>query len=425
MKVEMNTQFLEALRLMEESGEPLFVTGRAGTGKSTLLHCFRYKTKKRVAVVAPTGVAALNVKGQTIHSFFGFPPAVTIDDARKEAMWNRDPELYRNLDTIVVDEISMVRADLIDAMDVFLRVIRRSALSFGGVQMIFIGDLYQLPPVVTRDERAFFTSVYPSPYFFDAHVFSGAASGVRVFELTKIYRQKDADFISLLNAIRSNRLNSTHLTELNRRVDVPLKLFRKKPICLTATNAAADAINDERLRKLFGKPRSFESVVSGEFDEKQFPTDRVLQLKTGAQVMMLNNDSEGRWVNGTLGRIVKIEKQGIRVKMQGGEEELVEKHTWNVLRYSFQEESKELSQESVGSFTQYPMRLAWAVTIHKAQGKTFDEVIVDLGRGSFAHGQTYVALSRCRTLAGLRLARPLRRSDVIMDDRVTKFFAGR
>jgi len=409
---------------MEETDHPLLLTGKAGTGKSTLLRYFRDRTRKNVAVLAPTGVAALNVEGETVHSFFRFGPDVTVEKAAKAKP--REKDVYRNLDAIVIDEISMVRADLFDCVDAFLKVHgKRRGEPFGGTQMILIGDLYQLPPVVTSRDREAFRTRYTTPYFFSAHAF--AALSPEFVELERVYRQKDEGFIGVLNAIRNNTVTDEHLEVLNRRVDPAADPGpRELVVCLTPTNRAADEINARRLTALPGKERLLCGKAAGEITEGAFPAPEDLPVKPGAQIMMVNNDSEERWVNGSLGRIVRIRKARdgpdiLEVELTDASKVEVEPHTWDLFRYVWNRKTSELETESRGSYTQYPLRLAWAVTIHKSQGKTFDRVIVDLGRGAFATGQVYVAMSRCTTLAGLTLRRPLRKRDVFVDWRIVKF----
>lgn len=425
IKLEWSPEAQEALRLMEETTQSLFLTGRAGTGKSTLLTYFRNRTQKKVAVLAPTGVAAVNVHGQTIHSFCGFTPGITPSKVRPPRQQERQ-DLVRSLDTIVIDEVSMARADLMDCLDKFLRVTTGKTEPFGGKQMLFIGDLYQLPPVVTSRERDAFALQYPSPYFFDAAVFR--AFPFAFIELETVYRQReDAAFLGLLNAIRNRSATADHLAALNVRVDTA---FTPKTddliITLTSTNDLAAAMNAHRLRSLSGTERVFTGSVSGSFEEKEYPTDVELALKVGSQIMLLSNDPRGRWVNGTMGRILAFpkprqENQAIKVALESGKAVWVEPYTWESFRYALDRATGHLETESIGSFTQYPMKLAWAVTIHKSQGKTFDRAIIDLGRGTFAHGQLYVALSRCRTLAGLVLRQPLAAQHIRLDWRVIRF----
>jgi ATP-dependent DNA helicase PIF1 len=425
--IDFNPQFRRALELMEETNRHVFVTGRAGTGKSTLLGYFCEHTEKKAVILAPTGVAAVNVRGQTIHSFFGFKPDVTLAAIRKKYK-NEKKNLYKKLETIVIDEISMVRADLMDCVEKFLRLNGPDEKQpFGGVQMIFIGDLYQLPPVVTSHERNIFRERYATPYFFSAKVFESL--DMEFVELEKIYRQKDDEFIRLLNAIRNRTVTDDDLTLINRRFDPQ---FDTPPddfyICLTSTNEQANRINDEQLAKLPGRTYSVTGLIEGDFGAEYLPTPIELKLKKGAQIMLLNNDSSGRWINGTVGRMAGIKKDEeeqdvIIARLDNGSKVEITPYTWEIFRFFLK--NGELSAETVGSFTQYPLRLAFAVTIHKSQGKTFDKVIIDVGRGTFAHGQMYVALSRCTTMEGVVLRTPLKKSHILMDWQVVKFLTGR
>lgn len=407
---------------MEEGERFVFITGRAGTGKSTLLKLFRKQTKLECVYLAPTGVAALNVNGETVHSFFRFAPGITMREATIKGK-NSDPDLYKSVDVLVIDEISMVRADLMDCMDAFLKAAMRSNRPFGGKRVIAIGDLYQLPPVVRRDETEAFASRYPSPYFFssDAVDLLRAAGEIEIVELDRVFRQRDAAFVELLNGVRDRSIKDAGLAVLNKRVDPRNDDGPSPAIHLTTTNAAADEINARHLAKLTGKPRTYAGSTSGTFSERDFPTDAALTLKPKARVMFLHNDAEGRWVNGSLGTVLTLYKDMIEVQMDDGEVEEVSPHTWSLYRTVYQKDANQLDQEKVGSFTQIPLRLAWATTIHKSQGKTFDRCVVDLGRGAFAAGQTYVALSRCRTLEGIRLVQPVSKRHVLTDWRVTDF----
>lgn len=420
--IEINERFARALHLMEETEQNVFITGRAGTGKSTLLEYFRSVTCKRIVVLAPTGVAAVNISGQTIHSFFGFKPDITVEKARKTAR-KTDSAIYGNLDTIIIDEISMVRSDLLDCVDQFLRIKGKTpGAPFGGIQMILIGDLYQIPPVVTGRERQIFKEYYESEYFFDAKVFQQLE--LTFVELEKIYRQTDPTFIELLNKIRNKNTVPGDLEAINRRAASGDDKLPEGAIYLTTTNAMADKKNEEELEKLPGKPHLFTAEIGGKLEKKYFPAAEVLQLKEGAQVMLLNNDAEGRWINGTIGRISRIEREGLSVRLLDGSTETVKPYKWNVNRFYWDPDTKTVASETMGTFKQYPLRLAWAITIHKSQGKTFDHVVIDLGRGAFASGQLYVALSRCRSLEGIYLERKIRDSDVWVDWRVVRFITG-
>ncbi|MBM4312195.1 MAG: WYL domain-containing protein [Deltaproteobacteria bacterium] len=423
-KIDYNPQFRHAFTLVEHSDANVFITGRAGTGKSTLLTHLRSVTGKRMAVLAPTGVAALHVQAQTIHSFFGFKPGLAPEDARKAARSCADASLYRHLDVIVIDEISMVRADLLDAIDVFLRTVRKSDEAFGAVQMVFIGDLYQLPPVLTRQEQPFFEQVYDSPYFFSARVMCSGDFKLECVELEKVYRQQDDFFIDLLSAVRSRSINAEQLAQINRRVDDDGPAAHPDAICLTTTNKAATLINAGRLAQLEGQVFSYLGTTKDDFDTTAAPVATELQLKAGAQVMFSANNSEGLWVNGTLGHVVDLDEDYVLVRTQEGLLVSVEPYTWSMHRYAYDKEAHCLKRESIGTFTQLPLQLAWALTIHKSQGKTFDKVVVDLGRGTFAHGQAYVALSRCRCFEHMVLTRPLKPGHLLMDWRVAHFLNG-
>jgi ATP-dependent DNA helicase PIF1 len=431
-QIEVTTEFQNALQILEGTTQNLFLTGKAGTGKSTLLKYFRDRTKKSVVVLAPTGVAALNVSGQTIHSFFGFKPSITVEDAKKTAKKTHKKELINKVDLIIVDEISMVRADLLDCMDVFLQVVLKNKNPFGGKQVVFIGDLYQLPPVVSSGEKLFFSEVYTSPYFFSAKVIKRSNFELKFIELDKIYRQTEGPFIGLLNAIRNNSITPEQLEHLNTRVHPE---FNAPPgyIHLTGTNQDADQINSHQLNQLNRQLFTSEGKSTGEFNLKDSPTEPALKLKVGAQVMFLNNDSLGRWVNGTIGTIKLLPSQSVKITSSEGDyPELqveipnqgvvsVTPFKWAMFKYSYDTARKLMTQETLGSFTQYPLKLSWAITIHKSQGKTFDRVILDLKRGTFAHGQSYVALSRCRSFEGLILKYPFKKSHILMDFKVVKF----
>ena len=434
--IEINEQFKKAISIMEGSDKSVFITGKAGTGKSTLLHYFRKKTRKNIVVLAPTGVAALNVKGQTIHSFFNFKPDITLDKVKDIVPRNKD--IYKKLDAIVIDEISMVRADLLDCVDTFLRRHgKRKNRPFGGIQMIFIGDLYQLPPIVTVKEREFFDDYYASPYFFDSMVFKGFTSpllettgfGIEMefIELEKVYRQQDDLFLEVLNAIRNNTADWSHLEKLNTRYNPDFCIDGKDfYIYLATTNQLVDAINNERLTKLRGKTYTFKGQCDGDFNLKDMPTAKEIALKIGAQVMLLNNDPEGRWINGTIGRVSAIETldsdyDAVWVECPDGRMFDVVPYTWELFEFSFDKSTKRILSNVVGRFVQYPIKLAWAITIHKSQGMTFDNMIIDIGRGTFSHGQLYVALSRCTSLNGIILKKPLQKKHILMDRRVVEF----
>jgi len=404
---------------IENSSSHIFVTGRAGTGKSTLLEHLSWNTSKNVVIAAPTGVAALNVGGQTIHSLFRLPIGVIADHDIDQGPEVR--KLLNAIDTLVIDEVSMVNADLMDAIDRSLRQARqRKHEAFGGVQVVLFGDPFQLAPVPgDPEERAYFADRYRSMWFFDARVWDEA--DLIIYELATIHRQHELEFKKLLTAVRHGVVTA----ELARRLNEVGA--RQAPtdgaITLATTNSTVTRINAAALAKLPGRGLSAIAEVSGEFGGRAYPADEKLELKVGAQVMFLRNDTggDGRWVNGTIGEVVTI-SDTVTVDVDG-ERHQVQPATWERYRYSYSAATKTLKKDVVAEFTQFPLRLAWAVTIHKSQGKSYDRAIVDLGERSFAPGQTYVALSRITALEGLYLTRPLRPSDIIVDENVTRFMS--
>ncbi len=425
----------KAVDLILNTNQHVFVTGKAGTGKSTLLEHIRKVAERRIIILAPTGISAVNVSGETIHSFFTLKPGFEKDEANHMSLNKKKRDKFRSIKTIAIDEISMVRADLLDAVDIVLRRSRKSEKPFGGVQMVFFGDLYQLPPVVTLNDKDKFFSEYNSLYFFDAEVFHGQSNmfvndfKVMKVELDQIYRQSDRKFINLLNAIRDNSIDSIQIQELNKQCNPDFTPPEsEKYIYLMTTNNSANKINEKKLQQLKGKEGIFLAEKTGKVAKNLYPNDERLVFKVGAQVMFICNDSERRWVNGTIGKIIEIKdsfddtglfETTIRVEKTNGKVVEVKSHLWEISKYVFKK--GEFVRENLGTFRQMPIKLAWAITIHKSQGKTFDKVIIDLSSGSFAHGQTYVALSRCSSLNGLVLKRPLRKSDIIMDKRVHDF----
>ncbi len=432
--IELNEQFKKALDVMENTSKNVFITGKAGTGKSTLLDYFRSVTQKKVVVLAPTGVAALNVQGETIHSFFGFKPDITLQKVKK--LRGKKARIFKEIDAIIIDEVSMVRADLLDCIDRFLHLNgKNSRRHFGGIQMLFIGDLYQLPPVVTGKEKEIFKTHYQSAYFFSADVFKEFSSyrdevaDMEFIELEKIYRQKDDTFINLLNAIRNNSVTEENLSMLNKRVGAKLSPQNQTGyvVHLTTTNKMAAEINAEHLHKLKTNRYTYRAQISGDFKEHSYPTDNELHLGVDAQVMLLNNDAKGRWVNGSIGKITDIKHNKdkdvdiISVQLADNRIEEVLPYNWEIFHFAFNENNYTIETETVGSFTQYPLKLAWAITIHKSQGKTFEQVIIDIGKGTFAHGQTYVALSRCTSFEGIVLAKPIKKSHIFMDWHIVQF----
>lgn len=416
----LSEDFKVALDLLEDTSSNLFITGRAGTGKSTLLQLFRKTTRKKVVVLAPTGVAALNVGGQTIHSFFGFAPRLlTSADIKKK----KRTKMYEKIEVLIIDEISMVRADQLDNIDYALRLNRSDPRPFGGVQMVFIGDLFQLPPVVaTPYEKQYFQTVYETPYFFSAKVLEQNFT-LHTVELHKIYRQDERRFINLLEDIRSGMADEDTLEALNTRVQ-SMDLSRDHYITLTARNHVANSINTRELNKIDKTRYVFQAKIDGNFNVKLFPTDQLLVLKEGAQVMFIKNDPLKKYVNGTIGVITRLDEKNIFVKVQDQKEPVeVHREEWEMLKYSSSSKEGEIKTETIGTFNQYPLRLAWAITVHKSQGKTFEKVIIDLGGGgAFEHGQTYVALSRCKTLEGIVLKHPIKYRDVLIDERIIDFY---
>lgn len=402
---------------LEQTGGHVFVTGKAGTGKSVLLQYFTYHSSKRLVVVAPTGVAALNIGGQTINSLFRIPPAFI--PQRSLTVHPQTELILRHIDAVVIDEISMVRADLMDAMDYLLRQARGNDKPFGGVQMLMFGDLYQLQPVVEDNElHKYFADNHGSFYFFNAHVWREAS--LKIYELSTILRQKDDVFQKLLNAIRTGKVSHSTLSTLNKRTEETPP--PEGVITLASTNAAVTALNHKKLAALSGAVRQYIAIVVGNLERSAFPTEEILTLKKGAQVMMLRNDPGKRWVNGTLGSIESLAPEAIKVNIDGYIYSIAP-HTWNKIRYHYDRETKRVEEEITSSFTQYPLRLAWAITIHKSQGQTYEAVDIDMSSRAFAHGQTYVALSRCRSLEHLYLKHPVAMEDIIVDPVVTEFMA--
>lgn len=406
---------------IEHTRDHVFVTGRAGTGKSTLLNHLAWNTEKQLVISAPTGVAALNVGGQTIHSLFRLPIGVIADHEIDQNAELR--KLLNTIDTLVIDEVSMVNADLVDAIDRSLRQARqRKAEPFGGVQLVLFGDPYQLAPVPgDGDERAYFADTYRSMWFFDAKVWREAS--LRIFELAQIHRQHDDEFKYMLNAVRHGQVTREIADRLNSVG------ARAAPadgtITLATRNDTVTRINARQLALLAGRPLTATAQISGEFGGRSYPADEQLELKVGAQVMFLRNDAGNpdgaRWVNGTIGTVTRIRSE-VYVDVDGEVHE-VAPTVWEKYKYSYDAGSKKLTKNVVAEFTQFPLRLAWAVTIHKSQGKSYDSAIVDLGARAFSPGQTYVALSRLTRLEGLYLTRPLRPADIMVDPDVERFMA--
>lgn len=413
------SEYEAALRHVRNRDGNLFITGRAGTGKSTLLRCLAREVGERCVVLAPTGLAAVNVGGQTIHSFFGLPPRlIRADDIRR----SRNGRVMRKLELLVIDEVSMVRSDLMWAIDQSLRLNRgRPREPFGGLDLLLFGDMHQLPPVVQEVEvERHLEDAHGGPFFFN-HSALRDGKGTMLLELEQVFRQRDERLLSLLNSIREGHVTEEELAALNDRVNPVRTLAEGDPyVILTPTNAAASRINLAYLDALPGTPQAFAANVAGEFNANAHPTDLNLVLKTGAKVILLRNDPERRWVNGSIARVSRMTESRVWIEI-GGREHEIEPASWENRRYAFDQAENKIVETVAGSFKQFPLRLAWALTIHKSQGLTLDKVYIDLGRGTFAHGQSYVALSRCRTLEGLALARPLRLSDIQFDQSATHY----
>ena len=426
--IEINAQFQQAFSLITESNKNVLIVGKAGTGKSTFLNYLRTHSKKKLAILAPTGVAAVNINGVTIHSFCRFSVDVTLNKIRRASAKSNIRKVLAKLDAIVIDEISMVRADLLDCLDRFLQLNGpHPRRVFGGMQMIFIGDLYQIPPVVKSDLAKFFSTHYASPYFFSARVFTEHGDNFELIEFEKIYRQQEQKFINVLNAIRNNTVANEHLALLNTRLQPEFQpQIDEFWVHITGTNSAVKKINDHKLALLHHSEKIYPASFSGDISKESFPADLELRVKVGAQVMLVNNDEEGRWVNGTIGQITRIKNtedlayDTLYVRLSSGEEVAVMPHTWDVFKYEVDEATHTLTTAKIGSFTQYPLRLAWALTVHKSQGKTFERVIVDLGT-TFTPGQMYVALSRGTSLEGLVLKKAVTKKNIFIDWRIVKF----
>lgn len=425
--MEHNNELELAWEFVEHTGVSIFLTGKAGTGKTTFLRTLREKSAKTMVVVAPTGVAAINAGGVTIHSFFQLPlsPYVPGSDYRDKFSFSKDKlRIIRALDLLVIDEISMVRSDLLDAIDNALRKYRRSPLPFGGVQLLMIGDLQQLAPVVTPRDESLLRGYYDTPYFFGSKAL--AQIPYVTIELTHVYRQQNARFIELLNHLRADSLTADDFRTLTSRVDPRFRPVDGSDfIRLTTHNHMADSYNQEQLQRLRTPAFHYEAKVSGTFPESSYPTPQTLELKVGAQVMFLRNDSSGEhlYYNGKIGRVVYADRDGVKVLCQGETDPIdVSPESWENARYTVNEQTNTIETEVQGTFSQLPLRLAWAITIHKSQGLTFDHVVIDAG-ASFAPGQVYVALSRCKTLEGIVLATPLDSAMLGIDPGVRTYIA--
>lgn len=414
---------------IESDNGSYFITGKAGTGKSTFIHYFAQNTKKNVLLVAFTGIAAINIGGQTIHSFFRLPIRPLLPEDEDITLFRSYQEKYKiiqNVQTIVIDEVSMLRADILEAIDFSLRRNGGDPTSvFGGKQILFVGDIFQLPPVINEGEeleRILFNEFYRSGYFFDSPAYK--TLNPRFVELEKVHRQsEDAHFVQLLNTVRNCTCSKDNLTELNQRY---FPMYEPKQeefvIHLATTKDIVSTENSRRLTALNHVPHYFEATITGEFKEDRYPTNKILELKKNAQVIFIKNDSGRRWVNGTIAKIDFIASDVLEIRLQNGTVHKLERVTWENRKYKYDREKKRVVSEVLGTFTQFPVKLAWAITIHKSQGLTFDNVIVDLGIGAFVNGQVYTALSRCRTLKGITLKKKIQDTDIIADQRVISFY---
>lgn len=430
-----NPEFLKAWELLQYTRQSVFLTGKAGTGKSTFLRYITSHTKKKYVVLAPTGIAAVNVGGVTLHSFFRIPfKPITPDDPdfARDRIKSRMKypghlvKLIQNLDLIIIDEISMVRADIIDFIDKLLRTYSGNQREpFGGKQLLLVGDVFQLEPVVTGDMRDILKKYYHDFYFFSAHAFSDLK--IIPIELRKVYRQTDCDFVALLDRIRMGVTTPDDIHRLNSRcpdtfsLPIPEAKSKKFTMTLATRRDMVDYINEHHLDAIKKPLVTFIGTIKGDFPENSLPTDLELSLKEGAQIVFIKNDPDRRWVNGTLGRISRLANDLLEVKLENGDTHTILPEKWSNIKYTYDPRTKKIEEEELGSYTQYPVKLAWALTVHKSQGLTFNNVIIDMGRGAFTGGQTYVALSRCRSFDGLTLKSTVADRDIFVNPAIVNF----
>ena len=425
-----NAEFQNAWSIIKNTHRSVFLTGKAGTGKSTFLKYICANTEKEFVVLAPTGIAAVNVGGQTLHSFFKIPfkpllpndPDFSPRRIRKTLRYSADKiKLIKKLDLIIIDEISMVRCDIIDFIDNVLRIYTGNMREpFGGKQLLFVGDIFQLEPVVTRDMKEILHRYYNQFFFFNARVFNSL--GLIPIELRKIYRQTDSAFISLLDRVRESHATGADMHLLNSRCNPNYVDDNKEFVVTLATRRdTVDSINDEHMHTLKTPEYVFKGTVEGTFPDNDLPTNKDLTLKKGAQVIFIRNDKENRWVNGTIGKVAKVNEKDVTVELEGGECYELEPEVWQNVQYTYDEKEKKVIENVVGVFTQYPIKPAWALTVHKSQGLTFNNIIIDFAGGAFSSGQTYVALSRCTSLEGITLLKPLSQRDIIVNTAIVDF----